>query len=130
MTLTGKLINGCGRIENAESFSGIEAASGRLIDPTFSAAGPGEVDRAAISYASTDREERPRFLEQIADNIMAIGDALIERSVAESGLPRARLRGERARTVGQLRLFRFHKQPFRVRADQTSAVHHLCLSAS
>ena len=112
MTLTGKLINGCGRIENAESFSGIEVASGPLSDPTFSAAGADEVDRAgeiadlaAIPYASTDREERARFLEQIADNIMAIGDALIERAVAESGLPRARLRGERARTVGQLRLF-------------------------
>jgi alpha-ketoglutaric semialdehyde dehydrogenase len=85
MTLTGKLIIGCGRIENTESFSGIEAASGRLIDPTFSAAGPDEVDRAceiadlaAIPYASTDREERARFLEQIADNIMAIGP---ERSV-------------------------------------------------
>ena len=137
MTLTGKLIIGCGRIENAESFSGIEAASGRLIDPTFSAAGPGEVDRAceiadlaAIPYANTDREVRARFLEQIADNITAIGDALVERAVTESGLPRARLEGERARTVGQLRLFRFHKQPFRVRADQTSAVHHLCLSAS
>ena len=70
MTLTGKLINGYGRIENAESFSGIEVASGPLIDPTFSAAGADEVERAfeiadpaAIPYARTDREERARFLE-------------------------------------------------------------------
>jgi len=36
---------------------------------------------------------------------MELGDALIERASAESGLPRGRIEGERARTVGQLRLF-------------------------
>jgi NADP-dependent aldehyde dehydrogenase len=45
------------------------------------------------------------FLEAVAQAIMDIGDALIERAMAESGLPRARLEGERGRTVGQLRLF-------------------------
>src|SRR6185295_14652597 len=34
-----------------------------------------------------------------------LGDILIERAMAETGLPRARLEGERARTVGQLKLF-------------------------
>ena len=41
----------------------------------------------------------------IADQILALGDELLERGHAESGLPLARLTGERGRTVGQLRLF-------------------------
>jgi 2,5-dioxopentanoate dehydrogenase len=57
------------------------------------------------TYRESSREERARFLEAIAANILALGDALIERAMAESGLPRARLEGERARTVGQLKLF-------------------------
>ena len=36
---------------------------------------------------------------------MDLGDALIERTMAESGLPRGRIEGERGRTTGQLRLF-------------------------
>ena len=36
---------------------------------------------------------------------MALGDELLERAHAESGLPLARLTGERGRTMGQLRLF-------------------------
>src|SRR5699024_6575644 len=39
------------------------------------------------------------------DEIEAIGDELIVRAMAESGLARARLEGERGRTCGQLRLF-------------------------
>src|SRR6476646_2908279 len=50
-------------------------------------------------------EERARFVELIASNILEIGDELLERAVAETGLPRTRIEGERARTVGQLRLF-------------------------
>ncbi len=56
------------------------------------------------AYRETSQEERARFLEAIAQGILDIGDPLIERCMAESGLPRARLEGERARTVGQLRL--------------------------
>ena len=33
-------------------------------------------------------EVRARFLEKIAENILALGEALIERAVQESGLPR------------------------------------------
>ncbi|MWM14975.1 aldehyde dehydrogenase family protein, partial [Escherichia coli] len=44
-------------------------------------------------------------LEAIASQIEALGDALIERAMAESALPRPRLEGERGRTCNQLRLF-------------------------
>ena len=74
--------------------------------------GPADVDAACAaaeaafdSYRETDREARAAFLERIGDEIVAIGDVLIETAMRESGLPRARLEGERGRTVGQLKLF-------------------------
>lgn len=62
-------------------------------------------DAAFDTYRATTREQRAAFLERIADEILALGDTLIEVTMRESGLPRARLEGERGRTVGQLRLF-------------------------
>ncbi len=111
------MINGTILIGGRESaggtpFSATDPATGELIDPPFSGAGKDEVaqacalaEAAAPSYAATDPESRARFLETIADNIAAIGDALIERAHIETGLPVARLQGERGRTIGQLRLF-------------------------
>ena len=51
--------------------------------------------------------ERAEFLETIGDEIMRVGDVLIERAHLETGLPEGRITGERARTVGQLKLFAF-----------------------
>ena len=56
-------------------------------------------------YRQTDSEQRAVFLECIAEKIVALGEPLIDVVMRESGLPRARLEGERGRTVGQLRLF-------------------------
>jgi alpha-ketoglutaric semialdehyde dehydrogenase len=56
-------------------------------------------------YRRTSAEQRASFLESIATNIDALGAALTERAIAETGLPAARVTGETARTVGQLRLF-------------------------
>ena len=56
-------------------------------------------------YRNTGREARAAFLERIGQEIVSIGDVLIETAMRESGLPRARLEGERGRTVGQLGLF-------------------------
>jgi alpha-ketoglutaric semialdehyde dehydrogenase len=57
------------------------------------------------SFSSLDPETQAAFLDAIADNIEAIGDELTVRAGQETGLPAARLQGERARTTGQLRLF-------------------------
>jgi 2,5-dioxopentanoate dehydrogenase len=57
------------------------------------------------SFSTLDPETHAAFLDAIADNIEAIGDDLIVRAGQETGLPAARLQGERARTTGQLRLF-------------------------
>lgn len=93
-------------------FRSVVAATGEPTGPAFAVHGPAEVDAACAAaaaafdaYRATTREERAAFLETIASEILAIGDDLIEAAMSESGLPRARLEGERGRTVGQLRLF-------------------------
>ena len=60
------------------------------------------------SYGYSTRAERATFLRTIADQIDARGDDITEIGVKETGLPEARLQGERGRTVGQLRLFADH----------------------
>lgn len=62
-------------------------------------------EEAFGSYRKTSFAKRAEFLDAIATEIMALGDALIERCVAETALPAARITGERARTCGQLKLF-------------------------
>ncbi|TFI58507.1 aldehyde dehydrogenase (NADP(+)) [Sphingomonas parva] len=90
----------------------VNPATGETLDPVYRGATRAELDEACRlaweafdPYRSLEPETRARFLETIAQNILDIGDALIERAMAETGLPRARLEGERGRTVGQLRLF-------------------------
>lgn len=69
------------------------------------------VEAAEAAYESfgwSTRSERAAFLRAIADEIDARGDAITEIGAQETGLPEARLQGERGRTVGQLRLFASH----------------------
>lgn len=65
-------------------------------------------EAAFPAYAATSRAARAAFLEAIAAEIEARGAAITEVATAESGLPAARLEGERGRTTGQLRLFAAH----------------------
>lgn len=60
------------------------------------------------SYGYSSRADRAAFLNAIADEIDARADAITEIGTQETGLPEARLQGERGRTVGQLRLFAEH----------------------
>jgi alpha-ketoglutaric semialdehyde dehydrogenase len=57
------------------------------------------------TYKMVSAADRATFLDCIADEIMALGNELIERAMLESGLPEPRLVGERGRTTGQLKLF-------------------------
>ncbi len=61
--------------------------------------------QAFQAFRRTSGEQRATFLERIANEIEALGDALLERAGQETGLLPARLTGERARTTGQLRMF-------------------------
>jgi 2,5-dioxopentanoate dehydrogenase len=60
------------------------------------------------SYGYSSRQQRAAFLEAIADEIEARAAAITEIGTRETGLPAARLEGERGRTTGQLRLFATH----------------------
>lgn len=60
------------------------------------------------SFGYSSREERAAFLTAIADEIEARAEAITLIGTQETGLPEARLQGERGRTVGQLRLFASH----------------------
>lgn len=80
-----------------------------------SSGGAAEIDLAARAadaafneYSETSREQRAAFLEKTAACIEARAEEITAVGVAETGLPAARLAGERGRTVGQLRLFAEH----------------------
>ncbi|MFS8049882.1 aldehyde dehydrogenase (NADP(+)) [Rhizobium sp. BR 314] len=60
------------------------------------------------SYGYSTRGTRAAFLRAIAEEIEARAAAITEIGTQETGLPAARLEGERGRTVGQLRLFADH----------------------
>lgn len=60
------------------------------------------------TYAYTSRATRAAFLNAIAEEIEARAEAITEIGTSETGLPVARLQGERGRTTGQLRLFASH----------------------
>lgn len=76
---------------------------------------PELVDRACAAaeaafevYGQTSRADRAAFLHAIADEIEARGAQITQIGTQETGLPEARLNGERGRTTGQLRLFAEH----------------------
>ncbi|MAZ14916.1 MAG: aldehyde dehydrogenase (NADP(+)) [Ahrensia sp.] len=90
-----------------------EPAHGEAHD--FSVGTPAHVDAAVTAaeeafrtYGYSSREERAAFLEAIADEIEARGAEITAIGTSETGLPEARLEGERGRTTGQLRLFASH----------------------
>ncbi|QCT21529.1 aldehyde dehydrogenase (NADP(+)) [Jejubacter calystegiae] len=60
---------------------------------------------AFTAYSRLAPEQRARFLEAIADELDALDDEFLTLASRETALPVARLRGERGRTSGQMRLF-------------------------
>jgi NADP-dependent aldehyde dehydrogenase len=93
------------------TFDSRNARTGEIL-ATYTEATAAEIDRAvtlaaeaAPVFARASNQERASFLEKIADEIMALGQSLLDLAHAETALPLPRLEGERGRTVGQLRLF-------------------------
>jgi len=113
MTIQGEMIIGQRIVRgSAGAVRAFNPATRAQIEPEFGLATADDVEAACAlaeaafdTYRDIDPEQRARFLEAIAEQILAIGPLLIERASQESGLPAARLEGERGRTVNQLRLF-------------------------
>jgi alpha-ketoglutaric semialdehyde dehydrogenase len=95
-----------------QTFRAFEAASGEPLEPAYPVSTTEDVAAACEAaaaafdtYRELPAERRAAFLDAIGDEIVALGDELLERANKETGLPIARLTGERGRTVGQLKLF-------------------------
>ncbi|MCK5400872.1 MAG: aldehyde dehydrogenase family protein, partial [Flavobacteriaceae bacterium] len=73
---------------------------------------PEEINKAVTLAANayktfriTSGEQKSAFLNAIADEILALDNELVKIYCSETGLPEGRAKGERGRTVGQLRSF-------------------------
>lgn len=113
MSLHGQsyIAGGCVK-SGTQVFSAVDPQTGQTLEPVFHESSEKDVEaalQAAEGSFAVFRHSSPKlradFLEAIASEILALGDALLERAHRETGLPLDRLTGERGRTVGQLRLF-------------------------
>ncbi len=113
LVLHGKsLLAGVQLKRGKRTFHAVSPQTSTRLDPAFHECSLADVehalqvaDEAFAIYGRTSVEQRVTFLERIADEIIALGDKLLNRANLETGLPLDRLNGERARTCGQLRLF-------------------------
>jgi NADP-dependent aldehyde dehydrogenase len=79
---------------------GFAQATGAQVDEACKAA-----RRDFRAYSGTSRADRAAFLREIATQMDVLGDEITQAGTAETGLPAARLEGERGRTTGQLKMF-------------------------
>ncbi len=113
MKLHGKNLIGNDLSANgATTFTGYDVFTGSPGTTQFAEASAEEINTAVAKaqnafkiYKNKTGKEKAAFLECIAIEIEAIGDLLITTASNETGLPIARITGERGRTSGQLRLF-------------------------
>ncbi len=113
MTLTGNMLIGQHATPGTrEVIRAINPATNAALEPAYHGGTTEHVAQAcALAWSAFDsyREKslaaRAELLDTIASEIEALGDELIERAVAETGLAPARIQGERGRTCQQLRTF-------------------------
>lgn len=113
MTITGKqLIGGEWVLGEKGTFYGVDPKTGQQLQPAISTASSRQVEAALVAadaaakiFGQTPLSVRADFLRDCAQQIMALGDALLDRVTAETGYPRARAESERGRTCNQLRMF-------------------------
>ena len=111
--VTGEMLIGARAVRGTEgTLRAVNPATGLELEPPFGSGSAADVNAACTlaevafdAYRAVSLERRAKFLETIAQGILDLGDVLVDRVISESGLPRGRVEGERARTVGQLRLF-------------------------
>lgn len=108
----GNLVGGDILSAGASTYTATDPSSGSILPGNFHEATDAEIDRAVTladeawqASSEGNPDDRAGLLEHMADEIERLGDDLVERVVAETGLGEGRVRGERGRTTGQLRLF-------------------------
>ena len=81
-------------------------------DTVFTEATSEEINEAVAlaseafkTFQTISGARKAAFLNAIADEILALDDKLITTYMSETGLPEGRAKGERGRTIGQLRTF-------------------------
>lgn len=113
MELTGsQYIGYTTSAQSGSTFQAANPSTGELLPTSYHEATAAEIDRALElaaaafpAFRRTTPEQRAVFLETISSEVEALGDPLLEMTQAESGHPRPRCEGERARAVGQGRMF-------------------------
>jgi NADP-dependent aldehyde dehydrogenase len=108
----GSIVNGESRQGSGAAFHGFDPAEGASLDPVYHTASTDDLNLAAdlaeeasATYGKLPGRDKARFLHRIADGIEAIVPEIADRAHRETALPEARLKGESARTINQLRLF-------------------------
>ncbi len=96
-TKTYKTFNPQLNIENSNVF--FEATADEINEAVALAT------KAFKTFRTISGVQKAKFLNAIADEILALDDELIQTYCSESGLPEGRAKGERGRTIFQLRSF-------------------------
>lgn len=106
------LVSGITLQETDTIFRAIHPSTNRDLPPDFHPIHFEDVDAIAAQaqkafavFSNVSGKNRATFLRTIADEIQNVEDDLVERMPAETALPEARVRGESARTMAQLRMF-------------------------
>src|SRR5437660_7506100 len=113
MDLHGKnFIVGQLSARSATTFAAVNPVTGETLPPMFHEATDPEINQALAgaardfeNYRRQPPERVAQFLDQIAEEILRLGDELLRRANAETALPEPRLTGERGRTINQLKMF-------------------------
>ena len=113
MTITGEhIIASTFTTSSGKAFQATNPVTGEALPTEFHEASEAEISQAVeqaeaafLVYRKKSGTEKAEFLERIGEEIMNLGDELIERCQQETGLPAGRLQGERGRTVNQLNMF-------------------------
>ncbi len=109
--MDGSFLIGGEAVSTHDTFQARNPATDEALDTDFAVSSADDVSKACKladdafdGFRETDPDMRANFLETIAVEIEA-AEGLVDQAMAETGLPQARLTGERGRTCGQLRLF-------------------------
>jgi len=113
MSIIGKLyFDGEWHPGQGGTYQAVDPSTAKPLEPLMGKATKAQVElataaawRDALAFAKMPAAQRADFLRECATRIEALGDELLTRITLETGYPKVRGEGERARTCHQLRMF-------------------------